>query len=173
LQIHPFAERIVAQVCATGVVLVAGSALMRRSVNPQRGLLLAAATWLAVSCVAISARDVTLSYRELGEAIAARATPADHVALYHRYTQGIAFYARRRVVLVGARSELDFGSRQGDQRAYFWPDEQLIETWASPARVFLVLNRTELDVLRPQLTPPPIEVAREGKKVVVVNHPAS
>jgi len=34
----------------------------------------------------------------------------------------------------------------------------------------LVINRNELDGLQPPLDPPPVQLAAEGKKVLVANH---
>lgn len=127
---------------------------------------------LALQLVAISGRNAGQHYESLARTIGAQATPQDLVILYRHYTQGIAFYARRRVVMVGAWGELDFGSQQGDQSAYFWPeDQQLVDAWGSPRRAFLVINRSELEPLRAQLQPAPREIAAHGKKVVVVNFP--
>ncbi|MFQ5665916.1 MAG: hypothetical protein ACE5I7_05735 [Candidatus Binatia bacterium] len=63
-----------------------------------------------------------------------------------------------------------FGSRQGDQHAFFWrTDTPLLKAWRSRQRVFLVINRSELEPLRPHLNPAPRQIAAHGKKVVVVN----
>ena len=90
---------------------------------------------------------------------------------YLHYVQAIPFYGRRRTVMVGGRGELDFGSRQGDERAFFWDtDAQLIDAWRTAGRrIFLIINRVELEPLLPQLQPPPRQVAAHGKKVIVVN----
>ena len=72
--------------------------------------------------------------------------------------------------MVGGHGELDFGSRQGDQSAYFWErDGRLLQAWRSPRHVFLVINRLELEPLLPRLQPAPRQIAAQGKKVVIVN----
>jgi hypothetical protein len=122
--------------------------------------------------VAIAGRGVTTSYANLGRAIREHAGPRDQIVMYRRYVQGIPFYTGRRAVLVGSYGELDFGSKQGDQSAFFWPDDSdLLRHWASATRLFLVINKKELGALRLRLPLPPIEVAAEGQKVVVINHP--
>ena len=159
---------------AGGLVLLAGGWWMHRSRATQRALAIGMVSTLALLSVVIAARDVTRSYRELGLAIRAHAGPDDQILIYRHYVQGIPLYTERRAIMVAGRGELDFGSRQGDQIAFFWPnDEQLVRAWASPTRLFLVINRSELEPLRSQLSPPPIEIAAEDKKVVVVNRPVS
>jgi len=96
------------------------------------------------------------------------------VVTYQHYVQGLTFYGQRRTVMVGSWGELDFGSKQGDQSAFFWKtDADLLRAWASDTRLFLVINRSELDPLRAQLHPTPRQIAACGKKVLVVNFPRS
>jgi 4-amino-4-deoxy-L-arabinose transferase-like glycosyltransferase len=126
---------------------------------------------LGVQLVAVTGRGVAAEYRPLGRTIRTQARPHDDVVTYRHYVQAIPFYGRRRTVMVGGRGELDFGSRQGDQHAFFWDsDAQLIEAWRSAGRrMFLIINRVELEPLLPRLHPAPRQVAAHGKKVIVVN----
>ena len=153
------------------IALTAGTALIllqRRS--PQAGLAVLVLGMLVLEMVAISGRGVRAHYRRLGVTIHQQARPQDLVILYNHYVQGVPFYARRRAVVVGAHGELDFGSHQGDQSAYFWDnDEQLFQAWRSPRHVFLVINRLELEPLLPRLQPAPRQIAAQGKKVLIVN----
>ncbi|HUI26355.1 MAG TPA: glycosyltransferase family 39 protein [Candidatus Kryptonia bacterium] len=172
LRVDPMVPQLLPSLGAGGVVMVVTGSWLRRTHDSQRALAIALAGWSLLLCAAMAARDVTTSYRELGRVIRAQAQPSDLVVIYHHYIQGIPFYTQRRAVLVGGRGELAFGSEQGDQRDFFWrEDDRLVDAWASPKRLFLVINRSELETLRPQLAPPPIEIAAEGKKVVVINHP--
>ena len=142
--------------------------LRRRS--GQGWLLVLIVGMLALQLVAITGRGVATDYRDLGLVIRTQARPQDLVVLYNHYVQGIPFYARRRAVVVGGHGELDFGSRQGDQSAFFWPkDDQLLQAWQSGRHVFLVINRLELEPLLPRLQPAPRQVAAQGKKVLIVN----
>jgi len=123
---------------------------------------------LGLQAVAISGRGVAQEYRRLGDVIREQARPEDLVVSYRHYVQGIPFYARRRMVMVNGRGELDFGSRQGDQRDFFWDTEDMLrEAWRSNQHMFLVVNGSELDALH--LQPPPRQIAAYGKKLVVVN----
>jgi 4-amino-4-deoxy-L-arabinose transferase-like glycosyltransferase len=152
-----------------GVAVVALGALRRR--GPQACFATLLLGMLGVQVVAISGREVAADYRPLGLAIRTQTRPGDEVITYIHYVQAIPFYGRRRTIMVGGRGELDFGSRQGDQRAFFWEkDAQLIDAWRSPGRrVFLIINRVELEPLLPALQPAPRQVAAYGKKVIVTN----
>lgn len=125
---------------------------------------------LGLQAIAISGRGVVRHYEQLGRAIREQARPNDLIVTYQHYVQGIPFYGRRRTVMVRGWGELDFGRRQGHQEAYFWQtDEELLQAWRLPRHVFLVINRVELDPLRPRMHPPPRQVAAQGKKVLVAN----
>ena len=153
------------------IALTAGAALIllqRRS--PQASLAVLVLGMLVLEMVAISGRGMRAHYRRLGVTIHQQARPQDLVILYNHYVQGVPFYARRRAVVVGGHGELDFGSHQGDQSAYFWDnDEQLFQAWRSPRHVLLVINRLELEPLLPRLQPAPRQIVAQGKKVLIVN----
>ncbi|MEO8601122.1 MAG: phospholipid carrier-dependent glycosyltransferase [bacterium] len=128
--------------------------------------------WALLFCIAVAGRGAANEYRSLGVAARTELREGDRLALYQKYVQGMPFYAGRRVVLIGGRSELKFGSQQGDHSAWFWSgDEDLIREWRSPSRLFVLFNRQDLDRLRAQLDPPPIEIAAKDKKVLVKNRP--
>ncbi len=158
---------------AGGVPLVATGWLTRRALQrgrPYAALAVLALGWCAVFAVAVSGRGVANDYRALGLAARAAMAPEDRLVLYRRLVHGIGFYAGRRTIMVGHPGELKFGSGQGAQRAWFWSgDADLRREWAAPGRLFLVINRKDLDAFRPPLDPPPLTVAAKDKKVLVVN----
>jgi hypothetical protein len=157
----------------SGLVLAAtgfGLRRARRARYPGMPLLTLGAGALALMVVCSAGHSLGYSYRNLGHAAASAMGPDDRLAVYRHLVHGITFYSRHRVIMVKAWGELDFGRQQGDQRAYFWPDDEtLVREWSEGRRLFLVINRKELDELRPRLDPPPRIVAGEGKKVLVVN----
>ncbi len=156
-----------------GVSALAAMILIRRG-RLQASFAALLLGMLILEPVAMSGRAVVPQYRRLGLVIRQQARPEDLVVAYHHYVQGIAFYARRRVVSVGGRGELEFGSRQGDQQAFFWDDDRtLLEAWRAPRHIFLVISRVKLEPLLPQLHPAPRQIAAFGDKVVVVNFPVS
>jgi hypothetical protein len=96
--------------------------------------------------------------------------PGDRLVLYRKLVQSVIYYSERRCVMVGSPGELTFGSRQGDQSAWFWPgDAELYREWSGPGRLLVLFNRADLDRQRPHLNPPPIELAAKDRKVLVAN----
>lgn len=141
-----------------------------RRMRLQAGITLLVIAMFALEMVAITGRGLAVHYRSLGTVIRSQARPGDQIIVYKHYVQGIPFYSRRRVIMVGAWGELNFGRLQGDQREFFWEtDAQLLDAWRSGRHVFLVINRVELEPLRLQLHPVPREIAAHDKKVVLVN----
>ena len=108
-----------------------------------------------------STRELALKVRELA--------PPDAVVASFGYEQGLPFYAKRRVVVVGDRNELDFGSRQGDQSAWFIEPARFRELWDGPAPVFALLREAELAQLIGTVKAPVRELGRDKRKVLITN----
>ncbi len=108
------------------------------------------------------------SYADLCRAIAGTAGDAP-IICYHRYVQALPFYNRRRVILLGARTELDFGARHDpEMRQWFWnKDEQLFDFWNAPGEKVVVLDEADLERMKPHLTGFTI-VAAEGRKLAII-----
>jgi hypothetical protein len=108
------------------------------------------------------------SYAALSRAIAADAPDAD-IICYHRYVQSLPFYNRKRVVLLGGRTELDFGSRlDPDAREWFMNnDEQMFRRWEQPGRVVIVLDAGDLARMKERFGEFDV-IAVEGKKRAIV-----
>lgn len=110
------------------------------------------------------------SYAGLSRTIAEKAPDAT-IICYHRYVQSLAFYNRQRVVLVGGRTELDFGS-QLDPDARLWflnNDDQMFHRWERPGPVVIVLDAGDLARMKEQLGEFDV-IAIEGKKRAIVRH---
>jgi hypothetical protein len=108
------------------------------------------------------------SYAGLSRAIAERAPDAT-IICYHRYVQSLPFYNRRRVVLVGGRTELDFGARL-DPDASEWfmnNDEQMFRRWEQPGRVVVVLDAGDLARMQERFGEFDL-IASEGKKRAIL-----
>jgi len=158
---------------AGGPLLLATGWLVQRELRLGRAyaaLSALAVGWFAMIVVGLPARQAANDYRSLGLTAREALRPDDRIAMYNHYTQGIPFYAERRVIMVRNVGELEFGRRQGDQSAWFWPgDDELRREWAVAGRLFLVINRAELEKINPPLDPRPIVVAKQGKKLLIVN----
>ncbi|WP_243370591.1 glycosyltransferase family 39 protein [Geotalea sp. SG265] len=93
----------------------------------------------------------------------------DAVVATFEYEQGLPFYAGRRVVVVGGRGELEFGSNLGDQSAWFIDLRRFVELWNSPRPVFALIQERELPVLKKVLTTPMKELGRQGRRILITN----
>jgi hypothetical protein len=158
---------------AGGPVLLATGWCMRTALQRRR-LPLALATltigWVAAFAVAVAGRGVANEYRGIGLAARAAMRPDDRLALYGNFVQSIGFYSTHRPIMIGYRGELDFGARHGDHDGWFLDGlPELRREWAGPGRLFLVINRKDLERLDPPLDPTPIVIAAKDKKMLVVN----
>ena len=108
------------------------------------------------------------SARELALMVKEKADKNAIVAVFD-YEQGLPFYARRRVVVVGGRNELEFGSRQGDQSAWFIEREKYDQLWAGPAQVFTLINLRDLSIFEKNCSPPLILLGKSGSRALISN----
>jgi 4-amino-4-deoxy-L-arabinose transferase-like glycosyltransferase len=143
---------------AAGGSLVIGGAIVtimflsRRTSFGLAALLVTMASTMMIATWARIEAEPLRSYANLAREIASHAPDAT-VICYHRYVQALPFYTRRRIVLVGARTELGFGSRRAhDAPKYFLKtDEDLVHLWRSPGEKVLVLDEADLARLKDQL----------------------
>jgi len=114
------------------------------------------------------------SYAELSRSVAAQA-PNSPLICYHRYVQALPFYTHRRVILVGARSELGFGAaRSADAPEYFLAsDADLIRLWHRPENFVLLIDQSDLDRLKPLLGDIRVIASEHTKRAVVKADSAS
>ena len=109
------------------------------------------ATLLDVSYGRILA-EPTRSYAQLARDINLRAPNATLIC-FPRYIQSLPFYCRRRVILVGAKTELAFGADHAPDAAQFFfikrPD--LLRLWNEPRPTVLILDWPELAPLQASL----------------------
>jgi hypothetical protein len=84
--------------------------------------------------------------------VQARAPDATLIC-YPRYVQALPFYTRRRVILVGAPTELAFGQTHADDgsRYFFRSEDDVLRLWNMPGPVVLVIDERELNKLRERL----------------------
>jgi hypothetical protein len=83
--------------------------------------------------------------------------------------QGVSWYTGRRVLVTGKIDELEFGSKQGDQSAWF-PDRQaFLGLWGSDLHLLVFLRNNDLSNLRPALQPAPKVIAKSGRHLLISN----
>ncbi|RII26237.1 MAG: phospholipid carrier-dependent glycosyltransferase [Geobacter sp.] len=108
-----------------------------------------------------SSKDLCLIVKE-------KAAP-DAVIASFGHEQGLPFYTQRRVITVGGMGELEFGSKQGDQSAWFMDAQQFSRIWDGPKPVFLLLRRNDVDGFRQLVKTPIRELGFTPKKTLITN----
>jgi 4-amino-4-deoxy-L-arabinose transferase-like glycosyltransferase len=160
---------------AIGGILVFGGAMTTLAFLSRltgAGLSLIVITLTGALCAGTWARidaEPLRSYATLCRTVAERA-PGATIICYHRYVQGLPFYTRRRVILVGPLSELRFGAEHARDAAeyFFTSDEDLMRLWYRPGEKVLVLDEPDLARLKSELGAYTV-IAREHKKRAIVN----
>jgi 4-amino-4-deoxy-L-arabinose transferase-like glycosyltransferase len=93
----------------------------------------------------------------------------DAIVASFGYDQGLPFYAKRRTIVVGDMGELEFGSKQGDQSAWFIDAAAFYRLWDGEKPVFVQLNRGELETLQKQVRTPARILMENSRKLLVTN----
>jgi 4-amino-4-deoxy-L-arabinose transferase-like glycosyltransferase len=143
---------------ALGLVGVAGGALVGELFQHLRAeaglaaLVLVAALGLGAGSYARLEAEPLRSYAALARKVAAHAPDATLIC-YPRYVQALAFYTHRRVILVGAQTELAFGAAHAADadRFFFHNENDVLRLWNMPGPVVLVIDERELHRLRERL----------------------
>lgn len=89
--------------------------------------------------------EPTRSYAALARSIA-RLAPQARLICYPRYIESLPFYCRRRVILVGAKTELTFGAEHAPDASefFFTGQDDLLRLWKEPQASVLVIDRGAL-----------------------------
>jgi len=108
------------------------------------------------------------SYARLAQTIE-RIQPTARLVTYPRYVQSLPFYCRRRVIVVGAKTELAFGSEHvPDAVDYcFSGPADLLKLWNDPRSTVFVVDRVAIEQFR-QVVGSYQVIASDSKKVVVM-----
>ncbi len=174
----PYALAVRPALLAEAIILIAGGAMvgaLRTRGRPQAApaivVLTMAIALLAGSYARLEAEPLR-SYARLSRAIAAQAPDATLIC-YRRYVQGLPYYTHRRVILVGAPTELRFGMEHSADAAswFFTSDDDLISLWSAPRSklTVLVIDEPDLERLQPRLGKF-VLIAAEGQKRAILHH---
>lgn len=85
------------------------------------------------------------------------------------YDQSLPFYTGRRVVVVGGMGELEFGSKQGDQAAWFIDETGFLKLWQGKQQVIMLLRKKDYERISPRLVPKATILGHKGKKMLICN----
>jgi 4-amino-4-deoxy-L-arabinose transferase-like glycosyltransferase len=106
---------------------------------------------------------------ELAQIVSRNFRAGDKIACYGWYQQGLPFYTGERVIVVGYKGELSFGSDQGDNTAWFISPEEFNRLWDSQVRVFTLIKKTNLELLRSSVQTPARILGQKGDKLIIAN----
>jgi 4-amino-4-deoxy-L-arabinose transferase-like glycosyltransferase len=132
---------------------------------------LALATLLIMGVATRARKDgaAETSYRGLAMQLAPYLRPGCIVGSYRHNEQSLPFYTGFREALVSYRGELgSFGDSPDAAASFINSDNDLRRMWSSGACFALIANRKDLATLK-TLTPAPVIVGCEGKKVALFN----
>ena len=82
--------------------------------------------------------------------------------------QGVSWYLKRRVMVIGNIDELEFGSRQGSQGAWF-PDRMTMLNLWDRSHVLIFISKGDLKGLVKLLNPQPLIKAESGRQLLISN----
>lgn len=150
-----------------GIVCFASLWLGRNAIGLGALVVIAAATLIVISYGRLMAEPLR-SYAQLARAIE-RIAPDARLVCYPRYVQALPFYCRRRVILVGGKTELAFGSEHDPEAAdyFFIRRADLLKLWNDPRPTVFVIDRFALDPLKQFLGNFNV-IASDLKKVAIV-----
>lgn len=94
----------------------------------------------------------------------------DAVVASFGYDQTLPFYAKRRTVVVGNVGELEFGSKQGDQSAWFMKRERFYPLWNGDRQVMAILGSKDLAALRSNVSKAPRVIMENRRKILIANY---
>jgi 4-amino-4-deoxy-L-arabinose transferase-like glycosyltransferase len=83
--------------------------------------------------------------------------------------QAVSWYTGQRVLVTGKLEELEYGSRQGDQSAWFLGREALLGLWRGKTSLLIILKKTDFNGLQAALHPKPRIVMESGQRLLISN----
>ena len=66
-------------------------------------------------------------------------TPDDTIVAYDEVLQGIPFYTKQRVMMVGNPGELEYGSLQPEGKGWFLTREEFLPKWFSREKSYILV----------------------------------
>ncbi|HUO05053.1 MAG TPA: glycosyltransferase family 39 protein [Candidatus Binataceae bacterium] len=175
----PYVMAVRPALVAIGLIMLAGGMVATAMFRARRAAAGLAAITITMAFALIAGgwaridAEPLRSYADLSRTVAMKEPDATLIC-YHRYVQSLAFYNRRRVILVGQLNELDFGAKRADDAAQWFPttDEQLLALWKQPKKSVLLIDQPELERLGARLAPYEL-IAAEGRKRAIIKSDAA
>jgi 4-amino-4-deoxy-L-arabinose transferase-like glycosyltransferase len=153
-------------ICAT----ISSVAFWRRC--PETGLTFlvigTAATLIIISYGRLTIES-TRSYAALARSIARKA-PSARLICYPRFMESLPFYCQRRVILVGAKTELTYGAQHSPDASdfFFQGRDDLLRLWNQYHDSVLVIDRGALPEIQGRLGSYQV-IASDSKKLALIH----
>lgn len=115
--------------------------------------------------------EPTRSYATLARNID-RLAPAARLICYPRFIESLPFYCRRRVILVGAKTELAYGAKHAHDasRFFFTRRDDLVRLWEESQQSVLVIDRAALGQVQNLLGQYTV-IASDSRKLALTQSP--
>ena len=157
-------------------IAIVSSVMNRDGKRPGAFVMTLALGMILLMGVASRARNdaaAATSYRQLATLSAQHLHPGCIVGSYRHDVQSLPFYTGYREALVSYRGELAPFSDDPDASASFiHSDDEMRRRWSANRCFMLIANRKDLPALQ-SLTPAPVIVGCEGKKLALLSDPSA
>lgn len=172
----PYPMQVRPSLYGVGAVLIAGGAamtlafLVRKTEAGLAILVLTLGAGLMTGTYGRLEATPLRSYAALSREINQRVPQDATIISYRRYVQGLAFYTRRRIILVGPESELTYGAHHSkDANKYFLKKpRQMLRLWERPHPTVIVIDASQLARLKHKLGSFTL-IASENTKRAILN----
>jgi hypothetical protein len=83
--------------------------------------------------------------------------------------QAVSWYTGKRVIVAGNPDEMEFGSKQGDQSAWFVDYIEFVRIWEGNTHLLTIIKKEYFDVLTKFLTTSPHILGTSGRLLLISN----
>jgi hypothetical protein len=89
------------------------------------------------------------------------------------YEPSLAFYMKHKFIMVDANDtiDLEFGSKQTGEPDLFIDFDEFVRLWDSQRPVIALMKNKDMMMLRKTVNNPVNVISRQGKRMMVTNHP--
>ena len=107
--------------------------------------------------------------KDVSDVIIRERRPGDVIVAYDEVLQGIPFYTKQRVMMVGHPGELEYGANQPEGRGWFLTKEEFLRQWRAREKRFILVvkNDGRFEELFPDGSTGTAEKIESGKYLIL------
>lgn len=107
--------------------------------------------------------------KDVSDVIIKERRPGDVIVAYDEVLQGIPFYTKQRVMMVGDPGELEYGANQPEGRGWFLTKEEFLRQWRAREKRFILVvkNDGRFEELFPDGSTGTAEKIESGKYLIL------